>query len=275
MAGENADSEADAPHKPDEFLAKTKWQRFQVYVAGPVMNIVDRGRDHDRRLLPRRPASRPTRRTRPVVGHVAPDSPGRARRHPPAATSSSRSPGGGRRLGTVRARGDAQGRTARSSSSCGATASSADVRLTPASRTQFEIGDIGVAPAVPSAGSRRLNPASRRRPPGLLVGDVILAVNGTQVDDELAAQDDPRQRSQAAHPHPRAATAAARRHRHAGARRQRRAHRHRAQRSRGAAGRRRLHHRRCVSACRRTSSGRRSSSAPSAGCSRARRRRNS
>src|SRR5688572_30795638 len=37
MAGENPeDSRTGAP---DEFLSKTKWQRFQVLVMGPVMNI--------------------------------------------------------------------------------------------------------------------------------------------------------------------------------------------------------------------------------------------
>src|SRR5262245_16310083 len=40
-AGENAESsEGDVSPKPDELLAKTKWQRFQVYVAGPVMNML-------------------------------------------------------------------------------------------------------------------------------------------------------------------------------------------------------------------------------------------
>mgnify|MGYP001244678871 CR=1 FL=1 len=38
MAGENPE---DAPTgRDDEFLAKTKWQRFQILIAGPMMNIV-------------------------------------------------------------------------------------------------------------------------------------------------------------------------------------------------------------------------------------------
>jgi regulator of sigma E protease len=38
MAGENPE---DAPTgRDDEFLAKTKWQRFQILIAGPVMNIL-------------------------------------------------------------------------------------------------------------------------------------------------------------------------------------------------------------------------------------------
>ena len=38
MAGENPDDPQTG--KDDEFLAKTKWQRFQILIAGPVMNIV-------------------------------------------------------------------------------------------------------------------------------------------------------------------------------------------------------------------------------------------
>ena len=37
MAGENADDARAG--KPDEFLSKTKWQRFQVLIMGPVMNL--------------------------------------------------------------------------------------------------------------------------------------------------------------------------------------------------------------------------------------------
>src|SRR5438034_2535877 len=38
MAGENPeDSRTGAP---DEYLSKTKWQRFQVLIMGPVMNII-------------------------------------------------------------------------------------------------------------------------------------------------------------------------------------------------------------------------------------------
>src|SRR5580765_2066367 len=38
MAGENPDDVRTG--KDDEFLSKTKWQRFQVLIMGPVMNIV-------------------------------------------------------------------------------------------------------------------------------------------------------------------------------------------------------------------------------------------
>src|SRR5215212_3411510 len=38
MAGENPDDPRSGA--PDEFLSKSKWQRFQVLIMGPVMNIV-------------------------------------------------------------------------------------------------------------------------------------------------------------------------------------------------------------------------------------------
>jgi regulator of sigma E protease len=38
MAGENPDDPRSG--KADEFLSKTKWQRFQVLIAGPAMNII-------------------------------------------------------------------------------------------------------------------------------------------------------------------------------------------------------------------------------------------
>ena len=37
-AGEGPDDKPEG--KDDEFLSKTKWQRFQILVAGPVMNII-------------------------------------------------------------------------------------------------------------------------------------------------------------------------------------------------------------------------------------------
>ena len=38
MAGENPEDPRSG--QPDEFLSKTKWQRFQILIAGPVMNLV-------------------------------------------------------------------------------------------------------------------------------------------------------------------------------------------------------------------------------------------
>ena len=38
MAGENPDDTLSG--RPDEFLSRTKWERFQILIMGPVMNIV-------------------------------------------------------------------------------------------------------------------------------------------------------------------------------------------------------------------------------------------
>ena len=38
MAGENPDDPRSG--SPDEFLSKTKWERFQILIAGPAMNII-------------------------------------------------------------------------------------------------------------------------------------------------------------------------------------------------------------------------------------------
>src|SRR4029077_4602358 len=38
MAGENPDDPRTG--QPDEFLSKSKWQRFQVLVMGPAMNLI-------------------------------------------------------------------------------------------------------------------------------------------------------------------------------------------------------------------------------------------
>jgi regulator of sigma E protease len=43
MAGEPSDyitADTVQEGKPDEFMSKTKWQRFQIYVAGPLMNML-------------------------------------------------------------------------------------------------------------------------------------------------------------------------------------------------------------------------------------------
>src|SRR5688500_15725719 len=75
MAGEQPDDERSGAS--DEFLSKTKWQRFQVLIAGPLMNVVlaivvlagvlYQGAD-----VPLWPESVP------VVGHVADGSPAAA-----------------------------------------------------------------------------------------------------------------------------------------------------------------------------------------------------
>jgi regulator of sigma E protease len=186
MAGESPDSEDPTPPKPDEFLAKTKWQRFQVYVAGPLMNVVTAivimagvyvyG------------APEPAYQKDPAeIGRVAPGSPAeRAGIRPGDVILSVNRrairnweqlqfelallPKAGREI-DVRMRRDGHEQT---------------VRVSPQSWTEFEFGDIGVRPWI-HAQIRAMAPGVPGHPAaaaGLLVGDVILEVNGTLVDDE-------------------------------------------------------------------------------------------
>ena len=88
MAGENPDDPRSG--SDDEFLSKTKWQRFQVLIMGPVMNlilavVVTAGVLMNGAEIPAF-QSKP-----PVVGQVKPIHPPRGR-HSARATASSASP---------------------------------------------------------------------------------------------------------------------------------------------------------------------------------------
>src|SRR5581483_5286661 len=72
MAGENPDDPRTG--RPDEFLSKSKWQRFLVLVMGPTMNLVLAVVVMAVVLM--RGAEIPSFQSRPpVVGEVVPDSP--------------------------------------------------------------------------------------------------------------------------------------------------------------------------------------------------------
>ena len=188
MAGENPDSEADAPPKPDEFLAKTKWQRFQVYVAGPMMNMVDGHRHHDRASSSTARPSRPIRRIRPRSAAS------RRSRRPPArasarATSLSSWPGAtvanweqfvlevmpkaGREIELVVRRDgqDADG--------------AARARAAHAVRARRHRRRA----VAPHPGPRARHRASRRRAPACRPATSSSQINGTPVDNEAAPQD--------------------------------------------------------------------------------------
>jgi regulator of sigma E protease len=173
LAGETVeDTQTGAP---DEFLSKSKWVRFQVYVAGPVMNILlavvvaaivlSRGAD-----IP------VYRSAPPVVGSVKADSPA-ARAGiqlgdriltvdgAPVDTWDALEmaivPKAGRELGLIVVRGPER----------------LTLRVTPQAVGSYEMGDLGIGPVLRPQ-ITQVNPGSPAEGAGLERGDVFLAVNG-------------------------------------------------------------------------------------------------
>jgi regulator of sigma E protease len=177
MAGENADDPRSG--QPDEFLSKTKWQRFQVLIAGPAMNILlailvlavvlMQGADVPAYLD-----------EAPVIGSVEKGSP--AERAGFAV---------GDRILTVEGRavetweafdvaiGTRPNRevvvTVQRQSGISSFA------LTPDAQGRFEVGHIGVYPNVHPR-VRSVAPGDPADRAGLKIGDVVVAVNGEVVN---------------------------------------------------------------------------------------------
>ncbi len=175
MAGENPDESLTG--RPDEFMSRTKWERFLVYIMGPLMNlalavvvmafVLYQGADV--------PAfeSEP-----PVIGRVLEGSPAEAaglragdrileidgRQIPNwEAFSLAILPKAGREVTIVATREGVRQR----------------VIVTPIGQTKYEIGDIGIQPLVHPqvAGVTEGAPAAQA---GLRKGDVILAADGVR-----------------------------------------------------------------------------------------------
>ena len=143
MAGENPeDSRTGAP---DEFLSKGKWQRFQVLIMGPVMNLRARDRRDDRRVLPGR-AGAALRTAAVVIGGFTEKSVAQK-----AGLQIGDRVAGGRRqadrqLGSVLARDRRQGQARGDARRRSATASRVEIPVVPEGQGKYEIGDIGVLP---------------------------------------------------------------------------------------------------------------------------------
>lgn len=173
LAGETV--EENRSGAPDEFLSKSKWVRFQVYIAGPVMNILlaiivlagvlANGAD-----VPLYHSSAP------VVGSVTEGSPAAAAgvrvgdlvlsvdgRDVPTwdAFQMEVLPKAGRELALVVARDTER----------------LNLRLTPASVGRYELGDIGIGEVV-RAQVGQVNPGSPAERAGLQNGDVFVNVGG-------------------------------------------------------------------------------------------------
>ncbi len=161
--------------EPDEFLSKSKWIRFQVYLAGPVMNIALA--ILILAFVRAQGADEPIYRTSPaVVGAVAAGSAAeRAGMKPgdlivavdgrvvPTWTSLTMAvlPRAERELVvTIERAGSRQ-----------------DLKITPSAETKYRLGSLGVAPVLRPQlrGVTAGNPAEKA---GLARGDIILAVGG-------------------------------------------------------------------------------------------------
>jgi regulator of sigma E protease len=176
MAGENPEDPRSG--QPDEFLSKTKWQRFQILIAGPAMNILlafvvtaivlFQGMEV--------PAfeSEP-----PVIGAVRPGSPAEKI--------------GIRRGDKVLSVSGDDVATWDAFNLAIATRANREVPLTllrdgqvvtatvrPAAETRFEIGSIGVLPDINPV-IRSVTPGDPADKAGLKVGDAIVAVNGERI----------------------------------------------------------------------------------------------
>lgn len=181
MAGENPEDTRTG--RPDEFLSRTKWERFQVLIMGPVMNIllavaVMTGVLYQGADVPAY-ESQP-----PVVGSVQPDSP---------AQQGGVRPGdrivtvGGRPVETWERFFMAVMPKARTLIEIGIDRGGVPLTLqvTPRAQPRFEMGDIGVMPSMQPQ-VRLVTPGGPADRAGILKGDVVVAVNGVPVESDRA-----------------------------------------------------------------------------------------
>ena len=180
-AGEGPDDKPEG--RDDEFLSKTKWQRFQILIAGPVMNIIlavviTTGVLYQGAQVPA------YEEQPPVIGSVADESPAAAAGIRPGDRILSVA---GREVDTwnelvyavvpradtqidVVLRGDSGVRT---------------VQVIPAAQTAWNLGDLGVGPDVsPQVLDMLSTTSSAAQEAGFLVGDVIEAIDGREVTQE-------------------------------------------------------------------------------------------
>jgi regulator of sigma E protease len=176
MAGENPDDPRTG--RPDEFLSKTKWERFQILIMGPAMNIILAV--VVMAIVLAQGAEVPIYQDQPpVVGAVSPGSPAEG-------AGIMR----GDRILTVAgdqvdtwddlfiAIGTRPDREVAVTLLRGGQTQSVSMRTV--SETRFEIGNIGVLPDInPIVASVIAGEPAERA--GLQAGDVVIAVNGERM----------------------------------------------------------------------------------------------
>ncbi len=181
MAGDSPDDQREG--KGDEFLSKSKWQRFQILIAGPAMNIILAVVVMTVVLY--QGAQVPVYEDEPpVVGSVADDSPAAAAGIRPGDRILSVA---GREVDTweelvyaVLPRADREVEVVLRS-----TDGIRTVKVTPVGQTEYNMGDLGIGPDVsPQIVSVSSLVSSAAVDAGILVGDVIEAVDGVEVTME-------------------------------------------------------------------------------------------
>ena len=178
MAGENPDEPSTGG--PEEFMSRSKWERFQVLIMGPVMNlglaVILTA------LVLYQGAERLAYETRPVVlGAVTADSPGARAGFKP-----------GDQITAVAARpvptwedfyiavGTKPDRQVQIDYLRGGTAGSVNVTPKPPEGSRYQIGDIGVLPDV-HPHIRSVNPGDPADKAGLKPNDIVVSVNSETI----------------------------------------------------------------------------------------------
>ena len=176
MAGENPDDPRSG--QPDEFLSKTKWQRFQVLIMGPLMNLILAVLVTAGVLM--NGAEIPAYQSKPpVVGHVTPGTPAQAAGIQAGDRIVSVA---GRDVDTWERFFIAVGTRADRETELVVLRNGREfpVKVTPRPQTRYEIGAIGVLPDSHPNIIATLAGAPAEKA-GLKAGDVILKVDGSTV----------------------------------------------------------------------------------------------